>query len=113
MFLAISPITNPAIPDLKDKQPVNVFGTFFAGIIGAMLIIGSIYALFMFLTGGFEWISSGGDKGKLENAQGRIRNALLGMIVLFGAWSIYIVILQFLGIIGKGPDIEFKLPTIV
>lgn len=57
--------------------------SFFAGLVrfmvGFFYFVGIIVFLFMLLSGGIQWISSSGDKGKVAAAQKRIVNALIGI----------------------------------
>lgn len=111
----ISPIENRALPDLtkKTSDPAVLFGNLLAGLIGVMLIMATLLALIQLFQGGLEWISSGGDKTGLENARNRIVNSLIGLMIVFASWVIYIMILQFLGIIGSGGGINMKIPTLL
>ena len=40
-----------------------------SNVIGFMTAIGSVFFVIYFILGAFEWISSGGDKGKTEKAR--------------------------------------------
>jgi len=112
--MAVPPIQNPAVPGLGDKPPEVAFGTMIAGIVGVLLTVASIWAFFQLILGGINWISSGGDKGKVEAAQQRLTQAIIGLMIVFASWAIFILILQFFGIISLGTtgEIKLKLPTI-
>ncbi len=115
MIFDIPPINNPVITGLVEKKPdeaPGVFGKFIGSIVGVLLLAGSIWAFFQLLLGGLQWISSSGDKAALEKAQKRITNALIGLLIVFAFWAVYLVILQYLGIIGPGGEIKFILPTL-
>lgn len=117
-MIYIDPIVNPVISGIANKKPEDapaVFAKFFSGLIGAMITIATIWVIFQLLQGGIEWISSGGDKTGLENARNRIINALIGLFIVFASWTIYLVILQFLGIspIGAGGGFQLKLPSLI
>lgn len=45
-------------------------------------LIGVLVFVFIFIIGAFQWITAGGDKGKLAEARGRITHALVGLLVL-------------------------------
>ncbi|OGG20203.1 hypothetical protein A3D03_01265 [Candidatus Gottesmanbacteria bacterium RIFCSPHIGHO2_02_FULL_40_13] len=112
-----SPIFNPAIPALVDKTPADIpglFGKLFSGIIGIMLFGATIWVLFQLILGGISWMSSGGDKGKMEEARHRLTNAVTGLFIVFASWSIYVIILNFLGLspIGLDGRIELHLPSL-
>ncbi len=113
----IAPINNPALPGIANKTSDDapaLFGKFIANLVGVLLIIATILALLQLLQGGIGWITSGGDKSQLEGARDRITNALLGLVIVFAAWSVYLVILRFLGISLIGDDGSFilNLPTL-
>lgn len=61
----------------------------FTRIITVFTVIGGLAFLIYFILGAFKWITSGGDKGKLEIAQSQISNALIGLIVIIV--SIFII----------------------
>lgn len=116
MLYQISPITNPVITGFANKRPEDapeVFAKFFSALIGLLLTVATIWMFVQLLQAGIEWISSGGDKGKLEAAQGRITSALIGIFIVFASWVIYLIILQFLGLSPIGStSIQFKIPTL-
>lgn len=68
------PLGGISIPELIG----NLIRTF-AGIAGAI-------ALLMFIHGGVMWILSGGNDAKVKNAQVILRNACIGLILIFGAY---------------------------
>lgn len=62
-------------------------------------IIGSGIMLLVYLVwGAFEWLTSGGDKGKIENSRSRIMNALIGVALVALAFAIWKLALTFFGI---------------
>ena len=111
----LAQINNPVVPKLEDptKAP-QIFGKFVSGFIGLLLIGATIWAFVNLLLGAFNWISSGGDKGKLETAQQKILHAVMGLVIVFASWAIFIVLLQFLGMSdGFGGAIKLILPTLL
>ena len=68
-------------------------------VFGASLIL-----LFYLLYGAFDWISSGGEKEKINKAQTKITNAVIGYIAIFVMLAVFGVITgDILGIVKKGP----------
>lgn len=57
-------------------------------VIGVITIAAGIWFLFQFLIGGFNWITSGGDKAKLQSARDRLTNAFIGLIVVVAGWAV-------------------------
>ena len=68
-----------------------------SSIIGFMTIAAAIWFLFQFTIGGWSWITSGGDKTKLQDARNRITHATVGLIIVVAGWSILAVVGQFFG----------------
>lgn len=116
MILAVDPIHNPVVSGIANQDPnkaPELFGKFFSALVAVILVGATIWTLIQLLWGGLDWISSGGDKSKLEMAQHRLTTALLGLVLVFGSWAFYLLILQFLGLspLGGTGSIELKLPT--
>ena len=74
----------------------------FAGLLtrtmGFVMAIAALIVLIYLIWGAMEWITSGGDKGKLENARNKITQSLIGIIVLSAVTALFMLIQQFLGI---------------
>jgi hypothetical protein len=91
-LLAQGQIINPVLGGTlgtggNEKSGVNVailLGTF----IRVMVIIGSLGFVLYFVIGAVNWITSGGDKGKLETAKQSIINALTGLVILLALVAI-------------------------
>ena len=99
--------------DFLELGNITVAGLISSGIKLA-LIIAAVVFFFMLVVGGIRWILSGGDKGKLETAQQKILHAVMGLVIVFASWAIFIVLLQFLGMSdGFGGAIKLILPTLL
>ena len=57
-------------------------------------VIAGLAALIYLILGAFSWITSGGDKDAVSNAQKKIQAAVVGLIVLVLALAIIILIEQ-------------------
>lgn len=57
-------------------------GLVISNLLTIILIVGVIAVLFMLAIGGFEWVTSGGDKDRVAQARGKIVNAIIGLIIL-------------------------------
>lgn len=75
-----------------------VFGGFLGSILSFVVVIAVILVLLYLVWGAIEWITSGGDKGKLEKARNRMFQSVIGIIVLSGTLAFLMIIQQFLGI---------------
>lgn len=87
--LAHAAITNTAVPggsspEDSPKQFAITIGTLWQTII----IVGGLAFILYFLMGGINWITAGGDKGKIEEARGKITQGLVGLAVLAASYVI-------------------------
>lgn len=96
-------LTNPALgPKLQEwlagTDPGLTFAkNFVPNLITLLLIGGAAIFFFMLLFGAIEWILSGGDKGRVESARGRLTNALLGLFIMFALFAIVRIVERFFG----------------
>ncbi len=99
---SIAQITNPALSTpladiLKNEGGEGFLRRLLPSLVSLGLIAGSLIFFFMILFGAIQWITSGGDKGAIESARGRIVNAIIGIVILFGLFAIVRVIETFFG----------------
>lgn len=93
--------------------PTNL-GTFIGGAIRIFIIVAGIFLLIYMLWGAFDWITSGGEKEKLDKARNKITNAVIGMILVVVALALFSLIAgNILKIVTITPDgWRFNLPTL-
>lgn len=111
----VKPITNPVVSGLVGKTEADapgILAKFFSGLVGILLVLATIWAFFNLLLGAFNWISSGGDKSKLESAQQKIIHSIIGLFLVFASWAIFLVLLRFLGLTGPGGELKLALPKL-
>lgn len=75
-----------------------------SNLIGLLTALGAIMFVIYFIVGAFEWITSGGDKGKLEKARNRMLQGMLGMILVVASYSL-------LGLLSGVIGIDFLNPA--
>ena len=92
-------VYNPVLPLTLSKTPGVSFlqKLIKTGIIG-LLTGGSILFFFILASGGVKWISSAGDKVKLESAQKQITSGLTGLAILLSVFAIIKLIETLFGI---------------
>lgn len=83
--------TNPA-------QSISQLTQIFSLVIGILTIIASIWFLFNLLSGAISLIGSGGDKTKVQEAQKRITNSLIGLVLVIVSVFIIQIIGEIIGI---------------
>src|SRR5512140_805018 len=77
---------------------IEDLGLFISKTVGAALIIAALLVFVYLVWGGIHWITSGGDKGKTEEARNRITAALVGLAIVAAAWAIIQLVAFFFGI---------------
>lgn len=86
-----------------EGMKITDIGLLISRVVSVALMVAAI-AVFAFLVwGGISWITSGGDKGKVEEARNRITNALIGLAIVAAAWAIMNLISYFFGVDVLGP----------
>lgn len=92
------------ITDIGDVGGTGSEGARFARIlsimIGLITIIAFVYFMFILISGAIGIMSAGGDKGKLEDARGRITSGVIGVVVVVAGMFIMDLIARLLGIDG-------------
>jgi len=85
--------------DLSTQNTLGLtkFTQVISSVIGIMTVAAGIWFIFQFLTGGFFWMTSSGDKAKLHEARERITNAFIGLLIVVSGWSILALAGQFFG----------------
>lgn len=86
-----------------DKEVEGFFGyTCIANLVGNAInvafIVAAIATFVFMVVGGINWLTSGGDKGRIEIAQKTLSNALIGLAIVAVSYAIYIIVLDFFGI---------------
>jgi hypothetical protein len=75
-------------------------GEFISKMVSVGIIVAGL-AVFLYLVwGGIQWLTSGGDKAKLEEAKQRLSNAIVGLTIVVISWAVWLIILYFFGISG-------------
>lgn len=67
-------------------------------MVDVAIIVSGILLLVYLVYGGMEWLTSGGDKAKLESARSKITNALIGVAIIAASFAVWKIVLTFFGI---------------
>lgn len=80
-------------------EPATLQGleTVFESVVTSLLALGGIALFLMLLTGGFKYLTSGGDPKAVEGAQKTLTYAIGGLVLLAGSFMILRIIEQFTG----------------
>ena len=71
--------------------------TVFESVVTSLLALGGIVLFLMLLSGGFKYLTSGGDPKAVESAQKTLTYAIGGMVLLAGSYMILRIISDFTG----------------
>jgi hypothetical protein len=89
----IGPLGNRAV----GAEPFIRFNRLISNFIGLMTIGAGLWFIFQLINGGYIWISAGGDKQAVQNAQKKIMNALMGIVIVILSYALAGVVGTFLG----------------
>jgi hypothetical protein len=111
VFGKISP---PPGMDIGAGDPVAQLAKLLGLGVRIFLIIAGLAVLIYMLWGAFDWIISSGEKERLQKAQNKITNAVIGLLLIFAVLTIFGLLTgDILGIIVNTPQgWELRIPTI-
>ncbi len=72
-------------------------GDLLNALLSAVMLIGALLVFAQLILAGFYWITSGGERGKIEAARQRLVSAVIGLIILSSSFAILNLGLNFLG----------------
>lgn len=91
---------------IPPEKRIGAIVTFFVSF---LVVIAVLAALLYIILGAFQWITSGGDKTKVESARNHIIAAVIGLIIIALTFVIINVLMQVLGI---GSLTNLQIPTL-
>lgn len=94
---------------------MGLIGSVFSKAIMLFIVFSAFGMLLYLLMGGLEWITSGGEKEKIVKAQQKIQNAIIGLLIVVGALTLFGVVSgNILGIVTFTKDNGwiFKIPSL-
>ncbi len=98
-FLLTSPMAFAIeVGDIKGSKgfAANI-GSIISTVLSFIMAIAALLVFMYLIWGGIQWITSGGDKGKTEEARNKITAAVIGLIVLAASYAILQIGLNVLG----------------
>jgi hypothetical protein len=88
-------MTNPILwVGVRFVAGVSYITCLIPALLNVATYIGIIIFFIIFLIGGINWITSGGDKVKVEMARSKITHAVIGLIILLSLIFVIIFIQQ-------------------
>ena len=89
---------------------LSLTGNVFGNVITIIFVIATLLALVYLIWGGIKWVTSGGDKTKVDGARAAIVAAVVGLIIVFLSYFILNVVV---GLFIPGFSLQtVTLPTI-
>lgn len=89
--------TKVEVPQPDAVKIVEIGPLIKSGITIALLVAAVLTFAFL-IWGGLQWIMSGGDKAKYEEARNRITAALIGLAIVALAWLLIKLVAYFFGL---------------
>lgn len=103
-ILAANEITNNALGSSVPKDSAGGLAFYIAQLWKTVVIVGGLAFLVYLMWGGIQWVTSGGDKTKLDEAQHKIYNSMVGLGVLVASYA-------FVRLVSGVLDINLLQPT--
>lgn len=77
---------------------ITDIGVLISRVISLAFIVAGILTFAFLVMGGIEWLTSGGDKTKTEQARNRITAAVVGLAIVAASWALMKLIAYFFGV---------------
>lgn len=86
---SIQPVTDTRQPkDLSQSSVLSTLEVWVSDIIGVITILATLFFIVYAFIAAFNWITAGGDKGKIEKATNRLIWSTLGLILIVATYAI-------------------------
>lgn len=76
----------------------SAFEKLISNVLVVLTVVAGIAFVLYFLLGGLNWVTSGGDKGKVDKAKGMMTNGAIGIIIIAVSYAIVWIVGAALGI---------------
>ncbi len=95
-LLAVAPpeIFNKAISATVPTEPGAGLAFYIATLWQTVITVGGIAFIIYLIWGGVEYLTSGGDKARIDDAQKKITSSVIGIVILVASYSITYFIQQ-------------------
>lgn len=104
--IADTPIPMPGgLPSILTDDPNQALKAIIQTAIELLFVIAILSAISLIIYAGILWITSGGDKEKLQKARSRLTYAIVGLSIVLASFLIVSVIVT---ILGGTPSLYFK-----
>jgi len=83
---------------VSDLTTKSQFGSIISTIVTTLTVIGGLAFAIFFTLGGLKWLTAGGDKAKVQEAQNQMTQGVIGLVVLVAGLFVIGLIGNILGI---------------
>lgn len=94
MLLAQNEIINKAISGSVPTDPGQGLAFYIAALWQTVVTVGGIAFIIYLVWGGIEYLTSGGDKGRIDDAQKKITSSVIGIVILISSYAVTYFIQQ-------------------
>ncbi|MBI2039678.1 hypothetical protein HYT18_01270 [Candidatus Microgenomates bacterium] len=81
----------------QDPTGAGAISNFLSRLVALIYVFAAIILIFMLLWGAWDWMTSEGDKEKIQSARNKIINAFIGILLFAVAFAVIRVLGQFTG----------------
>jgi len=86
---SIQPVTDARTPENLDNATVlSTLETWMSDILGMITVLATLFFIVYAFLAAFDWITAGGDKGKIDKAKDRLVWSTLGLILMIASYAI-------------------------
>jgi hypothetical protein len=72
--------------------------------VGGLTMLAGLFFIFYFVMGGLNWVTAGGEQGKITKARDQMIQAVIGLVVIVMAYGL-------IGIVGKFVGLNILTPA--
>lgn len=76
----------PTIPGFRFNLEKDSLGTIISALIPYLFVFAGLLLFVYLIIGGFSYLTSGGEPKAMEQAKGKVTNAIIGFIIIFIAY---------------------------
>ena len=81
-------------PKAGGKTVATDVGKIITNAFSLIMTIAALITFVYLIMGAIGWLTSGGDKGKVEEARNKITAAVIGLLILAASWAVFTLILN-------------------
>ncbi len=74
------------------------FASYLSSLLSGVMMISGLLLLVYLVWGSVEWISSGGESGKIQKARDKMTQAVIGLVVLASVLAVFQLIQTLIGV---------------